>query len=73
MDVVKTNVEQIGGTIDLRSRQGAGTTFVIKIPLTLAIISALIVGVGDQPLRSAAAVGPGACSRRRALRAQDRV
>jgi two-component system chemotaxis sensor kinase CheA len=48
MDVVKTNVEQIGGTIDLKSRQGAGTTFIIKIPLTLAIISALIVGVGEQ-------------------------
>ena len=47
MDVVKTNVELIGGTIDLRSRQGHGTTFVIKIPLTLAIISALIVGVED--------------------------
>lgn len=48
MDVVKTNVELIGGTIDLKSRQGAGTTFVVKIPLTLAIISALIVGVSDQ-------------------------
>ena len=47
MDVVKTNVEAIGGTIDLRSRQGAGTTFIIKIPLTLAIVSALIVGVED--------------------------
>ena len=47
MDVVKTNVELIGGTIDLKSRQGAGTTFIIKIPLTLAIISALIVGVGE--------------------------
>lgn len=47
MDVVKTNVELIGGTIDLKSRQGAGTTFTIKIPLTLAIISALIVGVGE--------------------------
>ncbi|MFN3311820.1 MAG: chemotaxis protein CheA, partial [Thermomonas sp.] len=45
MDVVKTNVELIGGTIDLRSRYGHGTTFSIKIPLTLAIISALIVGV----------------------------
>lgn len=48
MDVVKTNVELIGGAIDLKSRQGAGTTFVIKIPLTLAIVSALIVGVGEQ-------------------------
>ncbi len=47
MDVVKTNVELIGGTIDLRSRYGHGSTFIIKIPLTLAIISALIVGVGE--------------------------
>jgi len=47
MDVVKTNVELIGGAIDLKSRQGAGTTFSIKIPLTLAIIKALIVGVGE--------------------------
>jgi len=43
MDVVKTNIEKIGGTIDLRSRQGQGTTITIKIPLTLAIVSALIV------------------------------
>jgi two-component system chemotaxis sensor kinase CheA len=43
MDVVKTNIERIGGTIDLRSVAGQGTTFIIKIPLTLAIVSALIV------------------------------
>jgi two-component system chemotaxis sensor kinase CheA len=43
MDVVKTNIDQIGGTIDLRSVPGRGTTFSIKIPLTLAIVSALIV------------------------------
>ncbi|MBW8268408.1 hybrid sensor histidine kinase/response regulator [Caldovatus aquaticus] len=43
MDVVRANVERIGGTIDLRSREGQGTTFTIKIPLTLAIVSALIV------------------------------
>ncbi len=43
MDVVKTNIEKIGGTIDLRSREGVGTTITIKIPLTLAIVSALIV------------------------------
>jgi two-component system chemotaxis sensor kinase CheA len=43
MDVVKTNIERIGGTIELHSKPGAGTTFVIKIPLTLAIVSALIV------------------------------
>ncbi|MGQ3047273.1 MAG: hybrid sensor histidine kinase/response regulator [Niveispirillum sp.] len=43
MDVVKTNIEKIGGTIEMRSVEGRGTTFTIKIPLTLAIVSALIV------------------------------
>jgi two-component system, chemotaxis family, sensor kinase CheA len=48
MDVVKTNIELIGGTVDIRSEQGRGTTFTIKIPLTLAIVAALIVSAGDQ-------------------------
>ena len=43
MDVVKTNVERIGGFVDLQSRPGNGTTFRIKIPLTLAIIPALVI------------------------------
>ena len=43
MDVVKTNIEKIGGTVDLQSQMGHGTTIKIKIPLTLAIIPALIV------------------------------
>jgi two-component system, chemotaxis family, sensor kinase CheA len=43
MDVVKTNVERIGGTVDIQSRPGAGTTVRMKIPLTLAIVPALIV------------------------------
>jgi two-component system chemotaxis sensor kinase CheA len=43
MDVVKTNIEKIGGTVDLQSQPGEGTTIKIKIPLTLAIIPALIV------------------------------
>ncbi|HXM31267.1 MAG TPA: hybrid sensor histidine kinase/response regulator [Xanthobacteraceae bacterium] len=43
MDVVKTNIHQIGGSIGLKSVQGRGTTFTIKIPLTLAIVPALIV------------------------------
>src|SRR4051794_19077105 len=48
MDVVRTNIERIGGSIELTSEVGCGTTFTIKIPLTLAIVSVLIVGVGGQ-------------------------
>lgn len=43
MDVVKTNVERLGGTVEVETRLGAGTTFRLKLPLTLAIIPALIV------------------------------
>ena len=46
MDVVKTNIERIGGTVDFHNRFGQGTTLRIKIPLTLAIIPALIVTSG---------------------------
>ena len=44
MDVVRSNIEAIGGTVELASNFGAGTTVRIKIPLTLAIISSLLVG-----------------------------
>jgi two-component system, chemotaxis family, sensor kinase CheA len=43
MDVVKTNVEKIGGMVDITSKAGMGTTVRVKIPLTLAIIPALVV------------------------------
>ena len=48
MDVVKTNIERISGVIDIQSARGEGTTIKIKIPLTLAIIPALIVHSGDE-------------------------
>src|SRR5262249_17061536 len=48
MDVVRSNIDQIGGTIDVRSVAGQGLNFVIKIPLTLAIVSALIVEAGRE-------------------------
>lgn len=48
MDVVKTNIERIGGTVEIESVFGQGTTLRIKIPLTLAIIPALIVNAGSE-------------------------
>jgi two-component system chemotaxis sensor kinase CheA len=66
MDVVRTNIEQIGGSIDLNSEGGKGTTFTIKIPLTLAIVSALIIKSGEErfavpqlSVRELVRVGPG--------------
>ncbi len=47
MDVVKTNIEKIGGQVDIQSRIGEGTTLKVKIPLTLAIIPALMVAGSD--------------------------
>ena len=46
MDVVKTNIEKIGGTVDIQSKKGEGTTLKVKIPLTLAIIPALTIMTG---------------------------
>jgi two-component system chemotaxis sensor kinase CheA len=48
MDVVKTNVEKIGGTVDVQSKLGQGTTLRVKIPLTLAIIPALTITSGGE-------------------------
>ncbi len=46
MDVVRTNIEKIGGVVDLASERGSGTTIKIKIPLTLAIIPGLVITSG---------------------------
>ena len=43
LDVVRTNIERIGGTVEMVSAEGKGSTFTIKIPLTLAIVAGLIV------------------------------
>jgi two-component system chemotaxis sensor kinase CheA len=48
MDVVRTNIEKIGGTVDVSSKLGEGTTLKIKIPLTLAIIPALVITSGGE-------------------------
>ena len=48
MDVVKTNIEKIGGTVEVHTRTGQGTTVKMKIPLTLAIIPALMVTSGGE-------------------------
>ena len=48
MDVVKTNIERIGGAVDVESNLGAGTTWRLTIPLTLAIIQALTIECGRQ-------------------------
>lgn len=48
MDVVKSNVEKIGGVIDISSRPGEGTSVKLKIPLTLAIIPGLVISSGGE-------------------------
>ena len=48
MDVVRTNIEAIGGTVEIHSRRGAGTTVRVHVPLTLAIMPALVVHVAGE-------------------------
>ena len=50
MDVVKTKISSLGGTVDVVSEEGVGSSFIIKLPLTLQIIQALLVKVGDETL-----------------------
>ncbi len=61
MDVVANQVRQLGGTLELRSEAGVGTRFLIRLPLTLAVSQALLVGVGPEtyalPLTTIEGVG----------------
>ena len=50
MDVVKTKIAALGGTVDVISEEGKGSEFIIKLPLTLQIIQALLVKVGEETL-----------------------
>lgn len=47
MDVVKSNIERLGGSVDVKSQPGNGSTIIIRLPLTLAIVQALLVQAGD--------------------------
>ena len=49
MDVVRTNIQKLNGSIEIKSELGKGTTFIISLPLTLAILPVLVVKLGEQP------------------------
>lgn len=48
LDVVKSNIEALGGDVEVKSKLGEGSTFIVRLPLTLAIIQALLVSVHDE-------------------------
>jgi len=48
MDVVRRNITSLGGSVSVSSQRGAGTTITIQLPLTLAVLDGMIVGVGDE-------------------------
>ena len=48
MDVVKTKISSLGGSVELTSEEGIGSTFIIRLPLTLQIIQALLINVGEE-------------------------
>ncbi len=48
LDVVKSGIQQLGGDVDVKTKLGEGTTFTVRLPLTLAIIQALMVEVGTE-------------------------
>ena len=48
LDIVKSNIEALGGDVEVRTQLGEGTTFIVRLPLTLAIIQALMVEIRDE-------------------------
>ena len=48
LDVVKSNIEALGGDVEVKTEIGEGTTFTVRLPLTLAIVQALMVVIGDE-------------------------
>ncbi|NLO81893.1 MAG: chemotaxis protein CheA [Clostridiales bacterium] len=48
MDVVRTKIESLGGTVDIESQTGSGTKFTIRLPLSLSIIQALLISIGEE-------------------------
>lgn len=48
MDVVRSNIEKLGGSVDIKTQKGEGTTILLTLPLTLAIIPSMVVGCGEQ-------------------------
>lgn len=78
MDVVKRNIEALGGTVSIRTAQGRGTTFSLKLPLTLAIIEGMTVRVGKElyiiPLVSIIeSIQPKDCTRRSLMEQAEMV
>ena len=57
MDIVRTNVERLGGSVEVQSRMGEGSRFFLRLPLTLAIVQALLVRVGGGIYALPAVVG----------------
>ena len=50
MDIVKTNIEKLNGTLSMHSEVGVGTTFTVRVPLTLAVIQGLVLRVHNNLL-----------------------
>ena len=68
MDVGKTNLDRLGGKVDIESQLGKGTTFRISLPLTLAIIPSLMVSVNQEKFAIPQMQSSGFCQCRGSVR-----